>query len=440
MVMMNTTGVMPVTGAGSSAVGCLSGGTTSLERVRYFPRQLLTADDFRQEQEYVRGKLRRHNRLLHGWGVVCGAEVKPLPNADWTVTIDPGYILGPQGDEILIDQVVTVDVSRRGLDGNAVTSWNAAEDPWCTTVRVNPDIPQCLYIAVAYAECPTRPVRVQPAGCSCDGSACEYSRIRDGFVVRVLTQDELPAFYSDMRPPVSPFLCPPTGVRGCPDCILEPWVVLAAVCLRDKQIVAADIDNSTYRRYAVTFADFWFTCARALPTPAPTVQPTIAPTRRPTATPVVTATAAPVGVVVGVRTGSIRLVRSDTAGTNVLAEVRASRGPIRLQSTTTGTAANAIEVQFGRAPVDFNSVKAGQTFIVQDESGAPVQGSLTVLPGNTVRWTGNIQPGRRYRVTLKGAGADRILSQQGQPFNALPEDDSAADDPNGSDLSFDVAP
>ena len=41
--------------------------TSARNRVRYFPRQLLTADDMRTEQEYLREKLRRHNRLLHRW-------------------------------------------------------------------------------------------------------------------------------------------------------------------------------------------------------------------------------------------------------------------------------------------------------------------------------------------------------------------------------------
>ena len=62
---------------------------STTERVRYFARQLLTADDLTQEQEYLRGRMRRHNLFLHGWGVVCGAEVRAT-TTDWTVTIDHG--------------------------------------------------------------------------------------------------------------------------------------------------------------------------------------------------------------------------------------------------------------------------------------------------------------------------------------------------------------
>src|SRR4051794_5072174 len=104
---------------GPAAGNCCQGGqAASLERVRYFARQLLTPEDLTTDQDHVRAKFRRHNRFLHGWGVVCGAAVRPGKD-DWVVTIDPGYLLGPQGDDILIDDCVTVDLSRQGLDGNA---------------------------------------------------------------------------------------------------------------------------------------------------------------------------------------------------------------------------------------------------------------------------------------------------------------------------------
>jgi hypothetical protein len=69
----------------------------TLERVKYFPRQLLTADDMTADQEYFRNKLRRHNRYLHGWGVVCGMEVSVAPTViqPWQVQIGSGYAVGP---------------------------------------------------------------------------------------------------------------------------------------------------------------------------------------------------------------------------------------------------------------------------------------------------------------------------------------------------------
>src|SRR4051794_4910379 len=82
-----------------------------LERVRYFPRQLLTAEDMRVEQEYFCEKARRHNRYLHGWGVVCGCTVEPVLDAKaWTVRVCPGYVVAPQGDDILINDCIDVDL------------------------------------------------------------------------------------------------------------------------------------------------------------------------------------------------------------------------------------------------------------------------------------------------------------------------------------------
>src|SRR5260370_39362995 len=84
---------------------------TIAELPRYYPRQLITPADLTLEQDYFRDRMRRHNRLLHGWGVVCGATVCPVQivNADgtvsyapWQVQVQPGYILGPYGDEIIM--------------------------------------------------------------------------------------------------------------------------------------------------------------------------------------------------------------------------------------------------------------------------------------------------------------------------------------------------
>jgi PKD repeat protein len=74
--------------------------TTGLLRPLYFDRQQLTAADLTAGQDYLRARLRRHNRYLHGWGVVCGIEVSAqLP---WHVQVGAGFALTPQGDEIEI--------------------------------------------------------------------------------------------------------------------------------------------------------------------------------------------------------------------------------------------------------------------------------------------------------------------------------------------------
>jgi hypothetical protein len=43
-----------------------------LKRVKYHHGMLLSAKDLTAEQEYFLERQRRHNRYLHGWGVVSG--------------------------------------------------------------------------------------------------------------------------------------------------------------------------------------------------------------------------------------------------------------------------------------------------------------------------------------------------------------------------------
>src|SRR5690349_17854192 len=94
-----------------------------LERPRYFPHLLMTPDVMTLEADYFRDRLRRHNVYLHGWGVVCGALVHPVPadggrTQPWAVQVRAGYVLGPAGDEIMIAGTCQVDL-RTSLSASA---------------------------------------------------------------------------------------------------------------------------------------------------------------------------------------------------------------------------------------------------------------------------------------------------------------------------------
>ena len=86
--------------------------TEPLKRTHYFDGQLLSTEDMVREQEYFRERLRRHNRALHGWGVVCGLAVDTVADIDTatrsaTLTVSPGYALSPAGDEIVVGELVS---------------------------------------------------------------------------------------------------------------------------------------------------------------------------------------------------------------------------------------------------------------------------------------------------------------------------------------------
>ncbi|MEO6784715.1 MAG: hypothetical protein ABI318_01175 [Chthoniobacteraceae bacterium] len=69
--------------------------------MNYFNGQLLTADDFRAEQDYQRQKHRLHNLRFHGSGVVEGLGVSVARDGGAPVVIvSPGFALDPAGNEI----------------------------------------------------------------------------------------------------------------------------------------------------------------------------------------------------------------------------------------------------------------------------------------------------------------------------------------------------
>lgn len=216
-------------------------GLFGLERVRYFPRQLITADDMTTEQDYFRQHDRRHNRFLHGWGVVCGLSVEAAPDAEhpWRVRVCPGYAIGPQGDEITVADPIFFDIASGASDCEPCQPWPCP--PASSDKGQRLAMP--VFLAIRHAECDSRPVRVHPLGCGCDEMVCEYSRVRDDFELKVL--QELPPSHVDAMKADKDFLAqwkswhdskdrgaPP--VPPCRACPSDPWVVLAAIALPDK--------------------------------------------------------------------------------------------------------------------------------------------------------------------------------------------------------------
>lgn len=77
----------------------------ALRRPSYVEGQLLTADDLSDEQSYVRARLSRRNRALHGAGVVSGLEVSidrsGAPDGD-RLHVEPGLAFDARGEEIAV--------------------------------------------------------------------------------------------------------------------------------------------------------------------------------------------------------------------------------------------------------------------------------------------------------------------------------------------------
>lgn len=258
----------------TNASGCAAVDPVGLERTRFYPRQLVGPDELTQDQMWMRDKLRRHNRLLHGWGIVCGCEVRQPRDAKgrprpWTVVVSAGDVLGPFGDEIVVSGATDFDLR---MEESASGDCMQPVDPWCADVRVERRPRRTLYLAIRYDERLTRPVRaIGACGCSGEDHACEYTRVREGFALAVL--DELPGAYreadkenngKDSGVLAGVLRCSPEfaeSVRPCPPCPEDPWVVLADI------VADADgsltIDQVSHRRYVASFGAFWFACRPA---------------------------------------------------------------------------------------------------------------------------------------------------------------------------------
>ncbi len=82
-----------------------------LKRNRFFSGKLLTAEDLELEQEYFRERLKRHNRYLHGFGVVFGLEVS---KSGGDVVISPGLAIDCQGNEIVVPEPLKLSLPSPG--------------------------------------------------------------------------------------------------------------------------------------------------------------------------------------------------------------------------------------------------------------------------------------------------------------------------------------
>jgi hypothetical protein len=224
-----------------------------LERTRFYPRQIVTPDDLTQDQLYFKDKLRRHNRLLHGWGLVCGLVVERCARSDndgddpCKVRVTSGYALDPYGNEIVVAARELLDLCKEDMLGMVACLPN--DDPWCRPVETSRT--GTFYLAVRYRERAVKPVHA-PTGCSCKDAGCENSRYRDEYEFALLP--ELPEHYAT---PCGRLSTPCDGVDECPPCTETGWVLLAAVTMKGSEIETITDDH---RRHVISLAHRCLDC------------------------------------------------------------------------------------------------------------------------------------------------------------------------------------
>lgn len=86
-----------------------------LVRPHFFSGRLITAEDLKQEQDYNREKLKRHNRSLHGFGIVSGLKVTIRAG---TIVIAPGMALDCEGNELVVETTQELSPPPASEDGH----------------------------------------------------------------------------------------------------------------------------------------------------------------------------------------------------------------------------------------------------------------------------------------------------------------------------------
>ena len=153
------------------------------ERNNYYYGKLMTVRDFQAEQCYFNEKRWLINRMIHGWGVVCGLDVKPKDGEKDKVVVTPGLAIDCCGREILVSEETEVPLE--------------PEESECDGQKKEDD--GRLIICIEFNECKAEPINLPPIACD-QKDKCEFNRIRDNYRIRVVP------FY-EQKPQNEPF-CP----------------------------------------------------------------------------------------------------------------------------------------------------------------------------------------------------------------------------------------
>lgn len=251
-------------GQGGGACGAIV-----TERNRYFTGKFMTERDFTGEQEYTRSRHQLHNRLLHGWGIVCGLEVKPHPHpdcADRWVVVTAGIAIDCCGRELILRETTPFQLKlppqpddpyqghgekhpsgrkKEGYDQDTggYADWDDVAPFGVYTADDEPMLDEPLLLCVSYAEEQIELTSPLYAERDCDPTRLEANRVREVAQLSVRRLSEAgPGCWPDpdgdaaspCQDDCGATLC---GMRGClePVCPCGGAVPLALISPADSE-------------------------------------------------------------------------------------------------------------------------------------------------------------------------------------------------------------
>ncbi len=218
-------------------------GRIGAERNRYFTGKYMAARDFAVEQDYFLTHHRLHNRVLHGWGVVCGLRVVEHPDPEcrkrWVV-VKAGIAVDCCGREVVllkdkgIELPLPPDNSDHHAAGAVLPPEPAAESAQSDPAQNGPGLysPQHpppsqaereFLVCIQYAEHKIEKVPALYNDGNCEPGKEDYNRVRECAELVVLDPDDVPECWRKAVP------IDPTK-HCCNDCD-DPIPGPAGICL-----------------------------------------------------------------------------------------------------------------------------------------------------------------------------------------------------------------
>ncbi|CAG0963532.1 MAG: hypothetical protein OIN86_10610 [Candidatus Methanoperedens sp.] len=229
------------------------------KRGKYFHGMLMTDRDFTEEQRYHVEKMKLHNRMLHGRGVVRGLGMRS--NSDEkSIIIDPGLALDCSGNEIFVCRKYELDLSQ-------IKKLYSSEEPVAECSHGDPTTPNKWYVVIRYYEKGTDQALVHASATSeCAGNVCNASRVQEGFCLDVYKDGEI-CCHEKLSDSVNELCDTDSNIISneeikkyfCEellypdDCCRDSRVVLGSFILNKDTKKIDSIDNWDCRRFVMTF-------------------------------------------------------------------------------------------------------------------------------------------------------------------------------------------
>jgi hypothetical protein len=151
------------------------------KRNRYFYGKMMDSYHFELETNYHNSKRWLTNRLVSGYGVVCGLDVQQCSDP-YTIRITPGLAIDKCGREILVTQPTEARIPD-DLIGTSPTPATPAVEQGAKQGGKKPESSEdkkCIQVMLCYHECTSDPVPVLAGDCY-DPGPCAPGSIRERF-------------------------------------------------------------------------------------------------------------------------------------------------------------------------------------------------------------------------------------------------------------------